>query len=73
MLPNDVKARKDNKKLNQETLDPYLTEWQPTEHSKPYSNQAFKMAAIEWIIAIDQDVGFYLTFNYSNQHCYCLP
>jgi hypothetical protein len=54
MLPNDVKAHKDDKKLNQEILDPYLTEQQPTEHSKPYSDQAFKMAAIEWIITIDQ-------------------
>jgi hypothetical protein len=53
MLPNDVKACKDNKKLNQETLDPYLTERQPTEHSQPYSDQAFKIAAIEWIIATD--------------------
>jgi hypothetical protein len=54
MLSNDVKAHKDDQKLNQETLDLFLTEWQPTEHSKPYSNQAFKMAAIEWIIATDQ-------------------
>jgi hypothetical protein len=47
MLPNDVKACKDDKKLNQEILDLYLTEQQPTEHSKPYSNQAFKMVAIK--------------------------
>jgi hypothetical protein len=54
MLPNDVKARKDDQKLNQETLDLFLTERQPTEHSKPYPDQAFKMAAIEWIITTDQ-------------------
>ncbi|KAJ7181815.1 hypothetical protein C8R46DRAFT_885243, partial [Mycena filopes] len=58
-LEADVKARKaaaaEAQKLQQQTLDAHLRE--RPERVIPYSDQVFRDAALEWLIATDQPIA----------------
>ena len=56
-LPDDILRRKTEaeKMANaQTTLDAHVQKVPPKEHIIPYSDELFKSAAIEWLIATDQ-------------------
>lgn len=54
-LPQDVAQRKeDADKLRQSALDPHLRERAEPERVAKYSDDQFRQAAIEWLIATDQ-------------------
>jgi hypothetical protein len=59
-LPGDVKKRKAAAELVTRTLDRDLKEKTITERVVPYSDKAFRRAAIEWLVATDQVRVFYL-------------
>ena len=48
-LPGDVAAEKKKAAQAQQTIDVHMT-----ERIIPYSDQLFRKAAIEWLIATDQ-------------------
>jgi hypothetical protein len=52
MLPKAAKAAR--QKANQTFLDGHLKEVPKSERVTPYSDAAFREAAIEWLIATDQ-------------------
>jgi hypothetical protein len=55
MLPEDTKRRRENAKASSQTrLDSHLKEKPAKEMVIPYTDQAFREAAIEWLIATDQ-------------------
>jgi len=54
-LREDVELEKANAAKDQQTiLDGHLKTRPITEKSIPYSNDSFRQAAIEWLIATDQ-------------------
>ena len=53
-LPGDVTARKKKAVQAQRTLDADLVEKKLAKKVLPYSDQLFKTAAIEWLVATDQ-------------------
>ena len=53
-LPGDVAARKKQVEQTQLTLDASLVEKKLTKKVVPYSDQLFKTAAIQWLVATDQ-------------------
>jgi len=53
-LPGDVKKRKAAMELVTRTLDQDLKEKKIAEQAVPYSDNAFRRAAIEWLVATDQ-------------------
>lgn len=55
-LPKTVKARTAaaNKDKKQSQLDPHLQERVPKTRVVPYSDELFRQAAIEWLVATDQ-------------------
>jgi len=53
-LPGDVVARKKKVKQAQRTLDASLVEKKLAKKIVPYSDQLFKTAAIQWLVATDQ-------------------
>ncbi|KDQ51963.1 hypothetical protein JAAARDRAFT_107356, partial [Jaapia argillacea MUCL 33604] len=59
MLPKDAAARIKAAKeaaAKQSTLDGHLEELPQPEHIIPYTNETFKKAAVEWLIATDQPI-----------------
>ena len=55
MLPRDTKARRlQAQKKTQQTLDGHLKEKPPAMRTVKYSDEVFRQAAIEWLIASDQ-------------------
>ena len=56
MLPKAAKAARE--KVNQTSLDGHLKEIPKSERVTPYSDAAFREAAIEWLIATDQVIIF---------------
>ena len=53
-LPGDVAARKKKAEQTQLTLDASLVEKKLAKKVVPYSDQLFKTAAIQWLVATDQ-------------------
>ncbi|KAJ7325907.1 hypothetical protein DFH08DRAFT_632965, partial [Mycena albidolilacea] len=61
-LEDDIQARKNaaaeveaaKAELHQQTLDPHLRD--KPERVVPYSDNAFRDAALEWVIATDQPI-----------------
>jgi hypothetical protein len=54
-LPKAVKqAEAEASQLRQGRLDGHLREIVPTTKVAPYSDKAFREAAVEWLIATDQ-------------------
>lgn len=55
-LPKTVKAQTAaaNKDKKQSQLDPHLQERVPKTRVVPYSDELFRQAAIEWLVATDQ-------------------
>ena len=53
-LPGDVAAEKKKAAQAQQTIDVHMTERKLSERIIPYSDQLFRKAAIEWLIATDQ-------------------
>jgi hypothetical protein len=53
-LPGDVAAEKKKVMQAQQTIDAHVTEHKILERVIPYSDQLFRKAAIEWLIATDQ-------------------
>jgi hypothetical protein len=53
-LPGDIAARKKKVEQAQRTLDASLVEKKLTKKVVPYSDQLFKTAAIQWLVATDQ-------------------
>jgi hypothetical protein len=53
-LPGDVMARKKKAEQAQRTLDADLVEKKFVKRVIPYSDQVFKTAAIQWLVATDQ-------------------
>ena len=53
-LPGDVKKRKVAAEEVTRTLDHDLREKKLTERILPYTDKAFRQAAIEWLVATDQ-------------------
>jgi hypothetical protein len=55
MLPGDTKRRKAKADTDaQQTLDPHLRELPVKERVYPYTDVAFRQAAIEWLVSTDQ-------------------
>lgn len=54
MLPGDVAARKEKTAVAQRTINSHLVEAKLADKVLPYSDQCFRQAAIEWLIATDQ-------------------
>jgi hypothetical protein len=55
MLPRDTKRRREQAEAsNQTRLDSHLKERPVREMMIPYSDQSFREAAIEWLVATDQ-------------------
>jgi hypothetical protein len=54
MLAGDIAARKKENEQAQHTIDSHLTERKLTDRVLPYSDKAFRKAAIQWLIATDQ-------------------
>ncbi|KIL57474.1 hypothetical protein M378DRAFT_60358, partial [Amanita muscaria Koide BX008] len=55
-LPGDIKRRKAAAELVTRTLDRDLREKKPKERAVPYTDKAFRQAAIEWLVATDQPI-----------------
>ncbi|KAG2032383.1 hypothetical protein BDR03DRAFT_874095 [Suillus americanus] len=55
-LPGDVAAEKKKVAQAQQTIDAHVTERKISERVIPYSDQLFRKAAIEWLIATDQPI-----------------
>ncbi|KAG1801824.1 hypothetical protein EV424DRAFT_1331604, partial [Suillus variegatus] len=55
-LPGDIAAEKMKAARAQETLNAHMTERKLSERVVPYSDQLFRKAAIEWLIATDQPI-----------------
>jgi hypothetical protein len=53
-LPGDVAAEKKKTAQAQQTIDAHMTERKLSERVVLYSDQLFRKAAIEWLIATDQ-------------------
>lgn len=54
MLPSDVEDRKIKAKITQRSLDEHLVHEKLSERVLSYTDQRFRSAAIEWLIATDQ-------------------
>jgi hypothetical protein len=67
MLPSDQKALKEKQSKVQSNLDSHLQELPPKPRVIKYSNQAFKLVALEWLIATDQVLS--LSFHYLLTFC----
>jgi hypothetical protein len=57
-LPGDVTARKKKAEQAQRTLDANLVEKKLAKKVIPYSDQLFKTAPIQWLVATDQVCQF---------------
>ncbi|KAI0245258.1 hypothetical protein BJV78DRAFT_1080729, partial [Lactifluus subvellereus] len=55
-LPGDVKKRKAAAEAATRTLDRDLKEMKTSERVIPYTDNAFREAAIEWLISSDQPI-----------------
>ncbi|KAJ7865748.1 hypothetical protein B0H14DRAFT_2347806, partial [Mycena olivaceomarginata] len=59
-LPGDLKKQKEKEASgtpdSQPTLDNHLRDIPPKERVIPYSHEAFRQAAIEWLVATDQPI-----------------
>jgi hypothetical protein len=53
-LPGDVKKRKAAADAATQTLDRDLRERKPSQRVVPYTDKAFREAAIKWLISTDQ-------------------
>ena len=83
MLPKDTKQRRVQASANsQSQLDSHVQPMVPKERTIPYSDKAFRHAAIQWLIGTDQvtmkyypvDVMFFdasncSLFHASSTHC----
>ncbi|KDQ54448.1 hypothetical protein JAAARDRAFT_135739, partial [Jaapia argillacea MUCL 33604] len=70
MLPNDAKAQKDLKDAalkSQSTLNGHVHAQDPSERVIPYSNEAFKSAAIQWLVETDQHPAFHTMINLASR------
>ncbi|KAH9912270.1 uncharacterized protein B0H18DRAFT_890420, partial [Fomitopsis serialis] len=61
-LEDDIKARAaaaaaESESQKQTTLDGHVHSGPPVDPVIPYSDSAFKSAAIEWLVATDQPIG----------------
>ncbi|KAI1792038.1 hypothetical protein LXA43DRAFT_888178, partial [Ganoderma leucocontextum] len=57
MLPKDSKARRDDQAANnQSRIDPHLKQRPAQERVVKYSDELFRTAAVEWLIATDQPI-----------------
>lgn len=54
MLPPDVIKRNEKAKSAQRTLDSHLVQEKLASRVLSYTDQRFRQAAIEWLIATDQ-------------------
>lgn len=55
MLPKDRKSQKDESQASRQTeLNPHLKPVAPKERILPYTDDRFRDAAIQWLIATDQ-------------------
>lgn len=54
MLPGDVEDRKTKAKATQRSLDEHVIHEKLSERVLSYTDQRFRSAAIEWLIATDQ-------------------
>jgi hypothetical protein len=64
MLAGDIAARKKENEQTQHTIDAHLTQRKLADRVLPYSDKAFKKAAIQWLIATDQ-----ACYSYRNYMC----
>ena len=56
MLPNDTKARREDikVKLQQSQVNEHFPSIPPEEQPKPYTDELFQEAAVQWLIETDQ-------------------
>ncbi|KAI0249256.1 hypothetical protein BJV78DRAFT_1129912, partial [Lactifluus subvellereus] len=55
-LPGDIAARKLKATETQRTLDGLLVEKKLADRTVPYSDELFRQAVIEWLVATDQPI-----------------
>jgi hypothetical protein len=54
MLAGDIAARKKGNEQAQHTINTHLVERKLTDRVLPYSDKAFRTAAIQWLVSTDQ-------------------